>query len=172
MNISNQEIKYDRQLPTVSFSIFPGETKEIDIQVEYVDTQYKIVINKSWFGKSIFDDADKTYSTTTQYTLYTKDINKVVNLVMSYTELKDKETVNIHFNLWTPVSGEEKEQEEMLFLTLHDLIYPKHKSYVKLRSSLTDVLRTSVEDQVKRMLNLCTDLYMTEYKHEKKERSL
>lgn len=141
MDTPNQEIKYDRERPTVMFCIYPKEMRQISIRVRDIGEEYEISVNNH----------SKTLSSETDYKLYTHNLENVLDLVMSFVEMKD----NIDIDLWAP-DTEEQVRDPMLSIELHDLVYPKDKNHV--------------EEQVKRMLRLCTNLYMTEYKHQDDEK--
>lgn len=119
MDLDDQKFKYNRELLTISFSILPGKSREIEISVIHINDEYQIRINEN--SKSLSIDND--------YKLYTYNMDIVVDLVMSYTELKDNGKVNLHADLWTPLT-EEQTQNSMLSISMQNLVYPEAKSYV------------------------------------------
>jgi hypothetical protein len=151
----DQEFKYNREFPSVSFNIFFGDTHKIDIHVTYINHEYEIFFNSDNTVESL-DNSSKSNNIIVKYKLYTNNVDKVSNFIMSYLDQRYNKIVSIHFSLWTPPTGEDEMKNELFTIYMNNKNYSPSKDHI--------------EDQVKRMIHLCTDLYMTEYTHKREEK--
>lgn len=151
----HKEVKYDQKLITASFDIHPGRHEDdeddeddkdicekISIHVTYINNGYEIIYNEELLPGYKSISISNQWNRITEYKFYTKNMNSVVDFVMFSIESK-----------WL------NDNVSLLDFTVCG---PKEENgYIPCLSVCP--LKSEAENEVKRILRICTDVYINSY---------